>query len=481
MNKVDHYAVVGIPLSRPEIVDFLLPPRSETRGIPLLTVGQRPTPPAEIDWLQRLLLTDRPTVTDLLAIDDPHGHLVAIQTDRLAPVESLTQPEFLTRNMGGWAANFFGVVGLPKKPWPADPVLNHLEILTDYGSQIRYLGADPALTKARLVEELGGDVPFVIEALLHLQTRRQAMAGQPLAYIDQIYEEIATGNCFATSERPCLPDLILYDELMGQLVRLELKRRAALADGRKQETESIKAWQQGHTETSGLRLILQGEYVIGRHRRSAILIAPELGVVIKQPAPEPLHDVALGFKEVEGQMENWPVTTNGGDLVTSRGRIRLTVEEDVVPRLNQVFNHNVRFSVVLGLSVEPFVVGQTVQDWVLADHSRLTPDLYETIVLHQQVCELLNIDNNDWHAPNFVRRDGDGKLVHIDWGAARPLEPAELTPEHQLARLNQIRNMAFSFKNHDLAERLTAIHTDLVADAARMERLRQRARTLIQT
>ena len=135
---------------------------------------------------------------------------------------------------------------------------------------------------------------------------------------------------------------------------------------------------------------------------------------------------------------------------------------------------------MLGLTIEPYVVGQTVQDFVLADHSRLTAPLYETIVLYQRVCELMQIDNNDWHAPNFVRRPSDGSLVHIDWGAARPLEAHELTPDQQLARLNQVRNMAFSFKDPGLAERLTTLHTELTTDETRMAQLQQQAQALVE-
>ena len=92
----------------------------------------------------------------------------------------------------------------------------------------------------------------------------------------------------------------------------------------------------------------------------------------------------------------------------------------------------------------------------------------------------MQIDNNDWHAPNFVRRPGDGSLVHIDWGAARPLEAHELTPDQQLARLNQVRNMAFSFKDPGLAERLTTLHTELITSETRMVQLQQQAQALVE-
>jgi hypothetical protein len=209
-----------------------------------------------------------------------------------------------------------------------------------------------------------------------------------------------------------------------------------------------------------------------------VLIAPELGVVIKQPGHEPLHEIELQSKFAMGRHENWPVTTHDGAVVTSRGRIRLTVEENILPRLNRAFGHPVRLCTLLGLSIESFVVGKTVQDLVLGDHSQLTPQLYEEIVLHQQVCEVMGIENGDWHAPNFVRRAANGEIVHIDWGAARPLRPDELTPEDRLARINQVSNMAFSFKDPDLAKRLKSFHAELLANKARMARLRRRAEAI---
>jgi hypothetical protein len=90
----------------------------------------------------------------------------------------------------------------------------------------------------------------------------------------------------------------------------------------------------------------------------------------------------------------------------------------------------------------------------------------------------MGIENGDWHAPNFVRRESGGEIVHIDWGAARPLRPDELTPEGRLSRINQVSNMAFSFKDPDLAIKLKGIHADLLADDSRMARLRRRAEAI---
>ncbi|MDJ0754998.1 MAG: hypothetical protein QNJ45_15855 [Ardenticatenaceae bacterium] len=479
MENGNRYAVIAIPLSRPEIVEFLHAGHPQPHGAKIRIVGQRPTLKAAAEWITRLSHTANPTLSDLLAMDDPHHWIVETFTDRLVPTPSLSQPNFLTRDLGGWVANFFGVAELPPKPWFADPLLNHLNILTDYGSQIKYLGADPALVKARLEEEIDGDVQSFVTALGHLAQIRQQMSNDSRAFVDAIYAEIASETYFAATAERAIPKLMLYEELVDQMVRLELRRRAALADHDIQKAEKIKIWQSNHEEQSGFRLILQGEYIVGRHRRSAVLIAPELGVVIKQPAPEPLHNIDLGAKFVQGRYENWPVAVNGGALIMPRGRLRLIVEEGIIPRLSQVFKHHTCFSLLFGLTVETHVVGHTVQDWILTDHARLTPELYEEIVLHQMVCEILKIDNNDWHAPNFVRRSADGKIVHIDWGAARPLQENEFTPPDQLARLNQVSNMAFSFKIEELAVRLKSFHHDLINNEQHMARLRRRADALV--
>ena len=479
MVNTNHFAAIGIPLSRPEIVEFLQAMPPQPRGTKLRVIGQRPTVAAETNWITRLAESKKPTVADLLALDNPHQWLTDTYTDRLVPIHELTQPQFLTRDLGGWVANYFGVIELPHHPLSEDPVLQHLEILKDYGAQIGYLGADVAKVEASLEEEMGGDIKSVVDAFHRLETLRQG-ASNLMSYVDIVYAEIVEETFFETAVSPPIPKLLLYDELTKQLTHLELLRRTAQANHNRQSAEAIGEWQTNHEQISGLHLILQGEYLLGRHRRSTVLIAPELGVVIKQPAPEPLHDIHLGAQYVQGRHENWPVTVNGGTLIMPRGRIRLTVEEGIIPKLSDVLDHRICFSQLLGITVEAHVTGSTVQDWVLADYSRLTAQLYEEIVLHQVVCEVLDIDNNDWHAPNFVRRDLDGKLVHIDWGAARPLQPDEHSPEAKSARLNQVSNMAFSFKVEELAVHLKGLHQALIEDETRMSLLRSRAAELVE-
>ena len=205
------------------------------------------------------------------------------------------------------------------------------------------------------------------------------------------------------------------------------------------------------------------------------MIAPELGVVVKQPAPEPFHEVILSARTYHSLPENWPTLTRDGSLVTARGRLRLTLEEGLIPRLNQVFGHHVRFSTLLGLIIEPHLKGPTAQEMVLANPSRLTRSLYETFVLHQQVCEVMGIENGDWHSANFIAVPDERELVHIDWGAARPLRRNELTPRGARARLDQVQNIAYSFHDEALAEHTLALHRDLVEDALRLGRLQRRA------
>ncbi|WP_420630249.1 hypothetical protein [Candidatus Leptofilum sp.] len=484
MNPILEFAIVGIPLSRPEIVNFLVPPQPEVRGQPLYIVGQRPSAAAEAKWVQHLSETAVPTITDLLMIDNPHGHLVQTTTDRLVPVEFLAEPNFLTRALGGWVANYFAVIGNEPSRNGNDPLLRKAEILQRHGQTIRYFGADPQQVASRLFAEIGLTETAVAQTFCQLHATRQQMIGEPptiqkrMAYVDHLYAELVEGRFLGTVNLPPVPSTILIDELIGQMVKLELQRRTAVANRNHQTTDAIAAWQQKHRQSTGLQLMLKGEYIVGRHRRSTVLIAPELGIVVKQPAPEPFHEIELGAKIALGRPENWPYITEDGALVTARGRLRLILEENLVPRISKAFNYNMQFSALTGLTIEAFVRGSTVQDTVLADHSRLTAALYEEIVLHQQVCEQLGIENGDWHAPNFIVRQPDGAIVHVDWGAARPLRPDEYTPEGEKARLNQVSNMAFSFKNETLAARLKQLHHDLTSSNARMSRLRNLARIL---
>ena len=470
------YAIVAIPLNRTEVIDFLLPPSTTVRGTAVQILGQRPTAQAEASWITQLRQIASPSITDLLTLDSPHTHLTTTNTDRLVPPFFLDEPGFLTRNLGGWSPIYFATMGLPQ-PLPSDPLLNQLEKLVAYGAQIDYFGADPAQVAARLPAEMDGlNEAAIAKAYIRLHNGRSTT--NSLHYIEQLYRQIRQETYFATETDPPLPRLLLLDELMAQLVRLELKRRTALANGRTDKADTIAAWQQARHEESGLHLILKGEYIAGRHRRSTILIAPELGVVVKQPAPEPFHEIKMEARHYNGQPENWPFLTRDKQLVTPRGRLRLILEEAFIPRLHQLFNHDMTCSTLLGLTVEQFVVGPTIQAYVLADPARMTAVLYETILLHQQVCEALGVENGDWHSANFIKRAADGEIVHIDWGAARPLREDELTENGRLSRLNQVKNIAFSFHDDTLAQRVLALHNDLLAHPERLAKLQQKAQNL---
>ncbi len=481
MSNQLQFAIVGIPLSRPEIVNFLIPPQPKARGSLVTIVGQRPFPTAEASWIKRLRETAVPTITDLLQIDDPHGHLVQVATDRLVPVQFLQEPDFLTRPLGGWIANYFAVIGYKPPLANGDPLLDRAEVLHPFGDQIRFFGADPEQVASRLEVETGLTVAEAAAAFCRLHAIRQAQLGEQatlpvrMAYIDQLYAEIANERGFGTVNQPLLPITFLIDELMGQMVALELQRRTAVASQNLAISDQIAAWQAKHQQASGLVLLLKGEYIVGRHRRSTILIAPELGLVVKQPAPEPFHEIELGAKMVNGRPENWPYMTGGGELVTARGRLRLILEENLVPRISRAFGYNTQFSSLLGLTLEPFVQGDTVLEAAWRNADILTPTLYEEILLHQLVCEQLGIENGDWHAANFIIRQPDEAIVHVDWGAARPLEADELTPEGQQTRLHQVRNIAFSFKHAPLVSRIQQLHDALTQDAARMAILQAKA------
>lgn len=480
------YTVVNIPLNRPEIVDFLLPPWPRPRGAQVEILGQRPTPSADRAWADRLATT--PTVPALLSRDDPHGYLTTSYTDRLVPVEFLRDdPEFLTRNLGGWAPVYFGLMRHMALPEPPDPVLAYTHILTDYGERIRALGADAAQVTARLPAETGLEAAAdVADAALAIMAGRERWLGPAapiparLAYLDRLYDRLADDSATTTAYGQPVPRALLLDELLGQLVDLEASRRAALAEDDHPLAQTIAAWQARRKEANGLIFILKGEYIMGRHRRSTVVILPELGVVVKQPAPEPLHEAHLAAVEHNGKAENWPTLISDGAMVTPGGRLRLILEEDLIPRLDRVFKRQVQFLSLLGLIVEPFETGPTLQQAVLADADRLTPATYETVMLHQQVCERLGVENGDWHSANFiVPGDDTADLVHIDWGAARPLRPDEMTPDAIKGRVQQVANIAYSFHDPALAARAATLHDALVADDDRMTALRRRADTLI--
>ncbi|MGF1506172.1 MAG: hypothetical protein ACFB51_13735 [Anaerolineae bacterium] len=444
------YQIAAIPLSRQSTIDFLLPPQPDVKGIRLQVVGPRPTPEAERSWLQRL--ADDPDA--LMAIDNPHHYLHQTTSDRLVPIPFLLdEDDYLTRNLGGWAPVYFNAMALPAKT-DTDPVLRHTVVLAEHDPHIRYRGARQPDTHC----ELGLSARQTADAILDLHRE----AGKANA-IERVYDQ-----------RDSYPSLLVYDVLLGLFVRLERDRRAKIAAGDNEGAAQIDAWYADHDDR--FRFILKGEYIMGRHRCSMILLLPQEKVVIKQPGPEPEHEAELGAATDEaGREENWPRLTGDGLLVTPRGRVQQTVDEAVVPTLYRVFEHEAFFSTLTGLAVEAYVDGPTLQEAALADPDVLTPDLYDYIVLHQQVCEVLGFENGDWHSANFVERPSDGTYVHIDWGAARHLASEEKNAEDARTRLNQVENLAYSFHDEQLAERVRRLHTDLLADPDRLARIRERA------
>jgi len=264
------------------------------------------------------------------------------------------------------------------------------------------------------------------------------------------------------------------------MVRVEQARREADARGDAETMESIAEKQRAWSADFDVQLILKGEYIAGRHRRSTICIAPSLGVVIKQPGPEPFHDIDLNAHTYDGEPENWPRLMQDGAVVMSRGRVRIVLKEGVVPPLHAAFDHGVRFSSLFGLIIEDHVPGPTLQEFVSEDPRRLTSDMYRQVLLTQQVCEELGANNPDWHSANFIidRRSRD--LVHIDWGAARPLDDHERTQEAKTKRVDQVGNFAYSFQSDDLARRAGELHDDITGDPDEMRSIRRRAQELVQ-
>lgn len=477
-EKPMHFAIVGIPLNRPDVIRFLQPPTATPRGAKVYILDQRPTLTAELDWIERM--HRQPSLENILSIDRPENHLVETHTDRLVPLEFFADASFLTRNLGGWSAIFFGVMALPDEDIP-DPLLDHLQVLAHHGRSIRTYGADAHMVQHRLADEIGATVEETAAFFVNLHDRRPTPPIKPRTiarHIDTLYTMIANHQVGQTAVSPPIPQPILLDELLSWLVRLEQIRRNALANDDPKIVHQVSRLQQTMQEQTGLQLILKGEYIVGRSRRSTVMIAPELGVVVKQPVAEPFHEIQLDAKSVNGRSENWPILTHDQSLVTARGRVRLTLEEDKLPRLYQAFSHPLTFSSLLGLTIEPFVVGKTTQEHVQADPDYLTEALYETYLLHQMVAEAMKIENGDWHAANFVVRESNGEIVHIDWGAARPLRAEEMTPDGEKARLRQVRNIAYSFNDEAIAEKAKRLHDALVADERRMAQLRARAQTI---
>ena len=103
--------------------------------------------------------------------------------------------------------------------------------------------------------------------------------------------------------------------------------------------------------------------------------------------------------------------------------------------------------------------------------------------MHQLICEEIGVENGDWHSANFIVLaseksplfNSESKMVHIDWGAARPLEKNELTDALKQARLDQVKNIAFSFHDEEMASRIQAVHEDITSDREQMDNLREMA------
>jgi hypothetical protein len=475
------FSVVAIPLRRPPIVQFLEARTDEPQGAPLRILAQRPTASARLAWVEHLREVPEVGVEDLLAISNPHAYLTDTFTDRLVPEQFLQEDGFLTRNLGGWSPVYFGVAALPE-PLPADPLFDHLEVLADHGDAIQSFGADPSHVAERLPDEMGGDAAHVAAAVQRLHDLRIVHAAAPDAYVRALHAALEHAGTLQTDAGRPVPPLLLCEALMDALVATETERRAAHARHDTEAMKRLQAYLDRWADDLGLTLILKGEYIAGRHRRSTIVIAEDLGVVIKQPAPEPFHEIEMGARTFGGDAENWPRVRKEGAVVVPQGRVRLVLQEDVVPRLHRAFDHGVQFSSLLGLIVEDYVDGPTVQAWVQADPERMTLDLYEQIAATQQVCEMLHVDNPDWHSANFIVANSDARdaeLVHIDWGAARPLSDEEQAGVGRRSRLDQVQNLAFSFHDDAIARRVEALHATLMGDADVQARVQRRAEEMV--
>ena len=101
-----------------------------------------------------------------------------------------------------------------------------------------FSGADPEQVALRLESEMGLNITDMAQSFCFLHNvRRQIMLSDPIphvariAYIERLYQEIATGDNFVDADGTRLPDMLLYDELMGQLVLLELTRSVCCGVG----------------------------------------------------------------------------------------------------------------------------------------------------------------------------------------------------------------------------------------------------------
>lgn len=457
-------------------------------------LGQRPTIASETEWTERL--ERDPSVDNLIWRDHPNTHIIETTTDRLIPVEYLKEDEsYLSRNLGGWSPVYFALIEAADDEWNEDPLLSEAEVLTSYGKEIEYFGADSQLVQSRLQKEFETEnIKEIAQAILRLHAWRQSHHFarsyiDMMNFADLLYAELKEGGEISAGNRktPAVPHALLVDELLAQFARTELARRSSVAGGHCQAAKQIQNWQRSHQKNNGLQLILKGEYVMGRQRRSTILIAGELGIVAKQPAAEPFHEAQIGAKTYNGSPENWPVLTGSGAIVTPAGRMRLTIEQGLIIRLNHIFGHNIRCMSSIGFIIEPFISGPTLQEYLLEDPSRLSQELYEYVLLHQLICEELGVENGDWHSANFIVyeseknpfAEGVPKMIHIDWGAARPLEETELTEFLKRERLNQVRNIGFSFHDEKLASDIEMLHSDIAEDSRRLNKLREMAEKIV--
>jgi hypothetical protein len=434
------FALVAVPLSRPDVSGFIRDWRVPARGASVAVIQQRPPAQVRDGWLAELATVDddpQAAVRTVLATDDAMAHVGLTRTDRLVPRDLLDDDErFLERNLGGWAPLWFDAVGVAADAHD-DPVLRARETLVDYGDAIVSAPVDPSLVVGRLARELPAGV-----ATLRTSARvlRQARADGGDGLVDALVATVRGDGPLAESLDP----MLAHDELIEQLYRLELSRRSAAADDRVADEYAARDVQRRHADELGIELMLKGEYIMGRHRRSTILLAEGLGVVVKQPAPEPEHEIDLGVRTHEGAPENWPRAVGEGRMVTARADIER---------------------------------GPTLAQLAVERPAELTAERYDQILVHQLACEELGIDNPDWHAANFMVT-GEG-LVHVDWGAARPIRADEKTPAAARGRLDQVRELAWSFQDADLAERTTTLHTRATSDDGHLDRLRTRARDLV--
>lgn len=470
------FALVAVPLSRPDVSGFLRDWRVPARGAAIAVIEQRPPASVRDRWLAGLVdLPEEPgaAVERVLATDDAMAHVGWTRTDRLVPRHFLDDDEqFLERNLGGWAPLWFDAVGLGDDI-PDDPVLRVRDELVDYGDRIASATVPVDLVAGRLGHELAGGTDALRRGGAALREARQATADADVLIADLVAAVRGDGPLGGE-----LDPLLAHDELVEQLYRIDLARRAAAAEDRVRHERALLDRRRRHADELGVELLLKGEYLLGRHRRSTILLAEGLDVVVKQPAPEPEHDIDLGARSHGGRDENWPRATGEGRMVTARADIAQVVGSTAVERLNTAFGREVRFSTALGLSVEPFEQGPTLAALAVDDPDQLTAGRYDQVLVHQLACEALGIDNPDWHAANFMVT-GEG-LVHVDWGAARPIGEDARGPEDVRGRLDQVRELAWSFQDADLAERTVALHARATGDPGHLEDLRARARALVE-